>query len=113
MASISFKRGTKKELEIQPLTNGLVSFTTDDGRIHLDYMDDECDALIKKDEKKKIKAKIEENNKTIEELISDVCSKGGTTIEGIQSLRKSHLDKTITKCFKKTYKRSKELSKIK
>lgn len=37
MAFVSFKRGTKKDLEKQEITDGLVSFTTDDGRIHLDY----------------------------------------------------------------------------
>lgn len=38
---MTFKRGTQKDLENQPLTNGLLSFTTDDGKIHLDYVDDD------------------------------------------------------------------------
>lgn len=40
MASITLKRGTTKQLEKQPLIDGLLSFTTDDGRIHLDYVDE-------------------------------------------------------------------------
>lgn len=37
---VIFKRGTKKDLANEPLQDGLLSFTTDDGRIHLDYVDD-------------------------------------------------------------------------
>ena len=40
MSGVVFKRGTKKELEQEKLQDGLLSFTTDDGRIHLDYIDD-------------------------------------------------------------------------
>lgn len=40
MASISFKRGTKASLEKEALKDGLLSFTTDDGKIHLDYIDE-------------------------------------------------------------------------
>lgn len=40
MSGVVFKRGTKKELETEELQDGLLSFTTDDGRIHLDYIDD-------------------------------------------------------------------------
>lgn len=40
MSGVVFKRGTKKELEHEELQDGLLSFTTDDGRIHLDYIDD-------------------------------------------------------------------------
>lgn len=40
MSGVVFKRGTKKELEQEELQDGLLSFTTDDGRIHLDYIDD-------------------------------------------------------------------------
>lgn len=40
MSGVIFKRGTKKELEQEELQDGLLSFTTDDGRIHLDYIDD-------------------------------------------------------------------------
>ena len=38
MAQVLIKRGTKEELKAEPLTDGLLSFTTDDGRIHLDYI---------------------------------------------------------------------------
>lgn len=40
MSGVVFKRGTQKELEQEELQDGLLSFTTDDGRIHLDYIDD-------------------------------------------------------------------------
>ena len=39
MAKVHYKRGTSVELEREPLKDGLLSFTTDDGRIHLDYLD--------------------------------------------------------------------------
>lgn len=40
MAQITFKRGTKEDLNKQKLIDGLLSFTTDDGRIHFDYVDE-------------------------------------------------------------------------
>ena len=40
MAGISFKRGTKASLEQEQLKDGLLSFTTDDGKIHLDFIDE-------------------------------------------------------------------------
>ena len=40
MAQISFKRGTKASLEQEHLKDGLLSFTTDDGKIHLDFVDE-------------------------------------------------------------------------
>ena len=40
MAEISFKRGTKAALEQEQLKDGLLSFTTDDGKIHLDFVDE-------------------------------------------------------------------------
>ena len=40
MASVSFKRGTKASLEQEQLKDGLLSFTTDDGKIHLDFIDE-------------------------------------------------------------------------
>lgn len=40
MAQISFKRGTKNSLEQEQLKDGLLSFTTDDGKIHLDFVDE-------------------------------------------------------------------------
>ena len=38
MAKIILKRGTKADLEKEPLSDGLLSFTTDDGKIHLDFI---------------------------------------------------------------------------
>lgn len=40
MAQVTFKRGTKQTLENEPLKDGLLSFTVDDGKIHLDYTDE-------------------------------------------------------------------------
>lgn len=40
MAQPIFKRGPKNELKNEPLQDGLLSFTTDDGKIHLDVLDD-------------------------------------------------------------------------
>lgn len=40
MAEISFKRGTKASLKQEQLKDGLLSFTTDDGKIHLDFIDE-------------------------------------------------------------------------
>lgn len=40
MSKIVLKRGTKKDLEKEELTDGLLSFTVDDGRIHMDYTDE-------------------------------------------------------------------------
>ena len=40
MAQISFKRGTKDSLEQEQLKDGLLSFTTDDGKIHLAFIDE-------------------------------------------------------------------------
>ena len=41
MAEISFKRGTKASHEQEQLKDGLLSFTTDDGKIHLDFIDED------------------------------------------------------------------------
>ena len=40
MAEITFKRGTKDSLKQEQLKDGLLSFTTDDGKIHLDFVDE-------------------------------------------------------------------------
>lgn len=40
MSKVVFKRGTKTELEQTNLQDGLLSFTVDDGKIHLDYTDE-------------------------------------------------------------------------
>ena len=38
MAKVTFKRGVTKDLKKEPLTDGLISVTTDDGRIHIDFI---------------------------------------------------------------------------
>lgn len=40
MSQIVLKRGYKKDLEKEPIKDGLLSFTLDDGRIHLDFVDE-------------------------------------------------------------------------
>lgn len=40
MSQVILKRGTTKTLKNEKLQDGLLSFTTDDGRIHLDYIDE-------------------------------------------------------------------------
>lgn len=47
MSKVTFKRGTKQELAQTGLQDGLLSFTTDDGKIHLDFID-ENNQLIRK-----------------------------------------------------------------
>lgn len=39
MSHVVLKRGTKAAVEQQPLQDGLLSFSIDDGRIYLDYKD--------------------------------------------------------------------------
>ena len=38
MPQVTFKRGTTEELKQTELQDGLLSFTTDDGKIHLDFL---------------------------------------------------------------------------
>lgn len=45
MAQITFKRGTKETLEQEELKDGLLSFTVDDGKIHLDYLDENAEIM--------------------------------------------------------------------
>lgn len=40
MPRVVIKRGTSADLKKESLQDGLLSFTTDDGRIHLDYIDE-------------------------------------------------------------------------
>lgn len=40
MSQVILKRGTSAKLKEEKLQDGLLSFTTDDGRIHLDYIDE-------------------------------------------------------------------------
>ncbi len=54
---------------------------------------------------------IENSNKNIDELISDVCSKGGTTLAGLKAFEEDDLLKTIDKCAVYCAERSKELGK--
>ncbi|MBQ8266930.1 MAG: pyrroline-5-carboxylate reductase [Clostridia bacterium] len=46
-----------------------------------------------------------------QELIDAVCSKGGSTIEGVNVLRNSDFEKIVIDCIKAAYKRNKELGK--
>ena len=47
----------------------------------------------------------------IDTLIKNVCSKGGTTIAGLEKLEEGKVDESIKKCFKACAERSKELAK--
>lgn len=51
------------------------------------------------------------SNKTPEELTDAVCSKGGSTIEGVNVLKNSEFEKIVCDCIKAAYKRNKELGK--
>jgi len=52
------------------------------------------------------------SGKTFEELINAVCSKGGTTIEGVNVLEKDNIAKTIDDCAGACIRRSAELSEL-
>ena len=54
---------------------------------------------------------IENSNRDINELISDVCSKGGTTLAGLKAFEEDNFLKTIDKCAVYCAERSKELGK--
>ena len=54
---------------------------------------------------------ITDSGKTIEELITMVSSKGGTTIAGLEKLREGKLEETVFECCKACPKRAYELSK--
>ncbi|MBP5445631.1 MAG: pyrroline-5-carboxylate reductase [Acholeplasmatales bacterium] len=54
-----------------------------------------------------------ENDKPIEQLIKDVCSPGGTTIEGVKVFDEANLDKIVEDCFNACVKRAYELGKKK
>lgn len=51
------------------------------------------------------------SGKSPEELINAVCSKGGSTIEGVNVLKNSDFEKIVTDCIKAAYKRNQELGK--
>lgn len=54
---------------------------------------------------------ITDSGKTIDELITMVSSKGGTTIAGLEKLRANGLDKAVKECCEACTKRAYELSK--
>ena len=54
-----------------------------------------------------------EATKPIEELIKDVCSPGGTTIEGVKVFDKYDMDKIVKECFNACVNRAYELGKKK
>lgn len=54
---------------------------------------------------------IENSDRNIDELISDVCSKGGTTLAGLKAFEEDDILKTIDKCAVYCAERSKELGK--
>lgn len=41
MADVVYKRGTKQKLDQLPLEDGSLIVTTDDGKLHVDYKDEE------------------------------------------------------------------------
>lgn len=49
------------------------------------------------------------SGKTPQELTEAVCSKGGSTIEGVKVLKNSDFEKTVIDCVKAAYKRNLEL----
>lgn len=51
------------------------------------------------------------SDKTPEQLTDAVCSKGGSTIEGVNVLRNSDFEQTVIDCIKAAYKRNLELGK--
>jgi pyrroline-5-carboxylate reductase len=52
-----------------------------------------------------------ESKDSIATLITNVCSKGGTTIAGLNVLKENGFEDTISKCARACANRSKELSK--
>ena len=54
---------------------------------------------------------ITDSGKTLDELITMVSSKGGTTIAGLEKLREGNLEKTVEECCKACTNRAYELSK--
>lgn len=51
------------------------------------------------------------SGKTPDELTDAVCSKGGSTIEGVTVLKNSEFEKIVIDCIKAAYKRNQELGK--
>ena len=48
---------------------------------------------------------------SLDTLINNVCSKGGTTIAGLNHLINNNVDESIKKCYKACVERGKELAK--
>lgn len=55
---------------------------------------------------------IKNSDMDINILIDKVCSKGGTTIEGVKALDDNNFENTINTCVKAAYKRAEELSEL-
>jgi pyrroline-5-carboxylate reductase len=53
-----------------------------------------------------------DSHEDVDTLINNVCSKGGSTIAGLNQLRENQFKEAITKCYKACVKRSKELAKV-
>ncbi len=51
------------------------------------------------------------SNKTPDQLTEAVCSKGGSTIEGVTVLKNSEFEKIVVDCIKAAYKRNQDLGK--
>lgn len=54
---------------------------------------------------------VKTSSQSIDNLIDNVCSKGGTTIEGVTVLNKNGFEQIIKDCVKAAYNRAEELSK--
>ena len=57
-------------------------------------------------------AEFEDNNKSIDELIKDVCSPKGATLEGLKVFEENNLDKIIKETSDACIRRAYELSKL-
>ena len=55
---------------------------------------------------------VEKSSEPIDILIDRVCSKGGTTIEGIKVLKEKGLSDIVSECVRAAYNRAEELSKL-
>ena len=54
---------------------------------------------------------VENSNEDLDELIDKVCSKGGTTIQAIETFKRNHVNESIVEGIENCRKRSEELSK--
>lgn len=60
---------------------------------------------------KMVKAEIEQNGKTVQELREAVCSPGGTTLAGLDALHKGKIEDGMSSCITEATKRALELNK--